>query len=160
MKQINAFDKILGTPAWGAKRGAGSFLTLEFGSPRLRVRNPILDSEIEQLRRRRITICGTWHLWIQSDKWEILENQTVIVNSFATDGSIEIAIAKIDGRILDNVYFDEVNKETLFEFEDSFHIKTYSVIESNSPQWSLYRPDENVDECTHDGKIQRFSALE
>jgi len=59
---------ILGLTSWGVKQGYGSFLTFEFGQPKLEIR------EHTSKRRRSAYVQGDWHLWIYCCHWRILQD--------------------------------------------------------------------------------------
>ena len=58
-------SKLYGIPCWGVRPGFGSFLTLEFGKPHLKVREPVVAgrsspvSVRKRLARRRVYVHGT-----------------------------------------------------------------------------------------------------
>src|SRR5665213_1331063 len=60
----DAFLPIVGQVAWSVRRGYGTFLTMEFGSPHLIIREPIVassdasDRVKRNLAKRRVSIVG------------------------------------------------------------------------------------------------------
>jgi hypothetical protein len=68
---INSFAPLVGELVWQARRGHGSFLTMEFGWPHLLVREPIsavhsVSARVRRnLERRAVAIVGDWHFWVQ-----------------------------------------------------------------------------------------------
>ncbi len=71
----SAFSPIYGSPCWNVKPGHGSFLTLEFGQPRIEFHEPRAVNYSRSLRlkqhhaRRRVIIHGEWYLWIYCCYW-------------------------------------------------------------------------------------------
>jgi hypothetical protein len=67
MLLADAFDPVRGLPSWDVRRGHGSFLTLEFGPPRLEiddVRNvhAHIGADWIKVPRRMAQVHGEWHL--------------------------------------------------------------------------------------------------
>lgn len=104
------FDRIwsavYGHPAWSVKKGHGSFLTLEFGPPALRIREPELASPdaSERVRelagRRLVTVTGSWRLWIYCCNWSIELNGKELAHSESPDDDITFAAEQLDGQKL------------------------------------------------------------
>lgn len=99
---------MLGLPAWGVKQGHGSFLTFEFGPPKLEVTER--KSPRKGLRRFAY-VHGRWHLWIYCCHWRALQDGAqlawseddgqVIARATATlnaQKSIDLRVAPDDGR--------------------------------------------------------------
>ena len=62
----------VGQIAWLPTRSLGSFVTMEFGAPHLITREPISrPNGSASLARRRVTVRGEQHLWIQADDWTL-----------------------------------------------------------------------------------------
>lgn len=62
----------VGQIAWLPTRSLGSFVTMESGAPYLITREPISRPNVSvSLARRRVTVRGEQHLWIQADDWTL-----------------------------------------------------------------------------------------
>src|SRR5688572_1134950 len=88
MNQIeSSFTRLGGERCWGVKRGYGSFLTLEFGSAHLVIREPrapdgdVSRSIRELFARRLVRARGRWHLWIYCCDWRVSSNGAVVGDS-------------------------------------------------------------------------------
>ena len=87
------------------KPGHGSFITLEFGEPRLEIREPreAKPDSTPKLRelfaRRKVTIRGEWHLWVYSCHWSIFNTDKLIGCSDDVD-SFDAATDYLDGQAL------------------------------------------------------------
>lgn len=104
----SVFADFIGRPAWQVQRGYGSFLTFEFGAPRLIVREPrTATSESEKVRagaaRRLITARGDWHLWIYCCDWEVRSGGSLIGTSSDDDEAMARAAKILDGQKLSQV---------------------------------------------------------
>jgi len=79
---------------------------MEFGSPHLSVREPIAASSgappkvKENLAKRRVSIVGDWHLWIQFAQWEIHTASASVRSQDAQVVLIQDALSELDGQIL------------------------------------------------------------
>lgn len=121
-------------PAWGVKQGHGSFLTLEFGQPELRIREPVVappDASAKtraRCARRLVTVTGYWHLWIYCCNWQITLNGTLAAHSESPDGRIAFAASRLDGRKLVAVTRDTHVGAWAFSFDPGGMLRT-------SPYW-------------------------
>jgi hypothetical protein len=137
----DAFVPLIGRPAWGVHQGYGSFLTLEFGEPRLEI------SEPTKLRSQRlVTVRGEWHLWIYCCGWDITQDGDRLANHEAEESSIRQATAQLDGQCLERLWLEPGTVVTHFEFDLGANLTTYpydSDAEINE-QWLLFEPSGNV----------------
>jgi hypothetical protein len=156
----SVFAEIIGKPAWQAKRGYAGMLTLEFGEPRLEVREPMPSTaESEPVRallaRRRVTIVGAWHLWVHSCDWRISEGGANLAHSESSDAEIDAAVALLDGQILKRVELDRERRSTWFCFDLDGVLETTPWHEAHSEeadQWLLFTPGDRVFSYRSDGK--------
>lgn len=149
MNQIDrSFAKIVGKPCWGVRRGWGSFLTLEFGSPRLVIREPVtatsaLSSRVERLlARRAVRPRGRWHLWIYSCEWHVYAKGRLI-GDWTTSRRVDRAARELDGQQLQSVTVRSRGSNTHFAFDLDAELET-KPYDRKSEQWLLYAPDGKV----------------
>src|SRR5215217_5037296 len=123
MNQIErSFKRFRGKPCWGVKRGYGSFLTFEFGKPRLEIREPksLGSSASGRLResysRRLATVHGDWHLWIYCCDWVVRKGDVVIGDS-SSARRVDRAAAFLDGQKLLSATLRPRGARTHFEFD-------------------------------------------
>ena len=97
MSQIErSFAPLIGMPCWGVSRGYGSFLTLEFGAPKLIVREPreptrkVSPRVQREFARRLVSVHGRWHLWIYCCEW-YLRDSGKLVGDWTTPRRIDRA---------------------------------------------------------------------
>jgi hypothetical protein len=152
-----AFAPLIGLPAWSVRKGHGSFLTLEFGPPRLEVREPIMaspdasDRVRARLARRQVIPRGEWHLWIYCCHWRVLTGGTQIAWSDASDSEIDAAAGELDGRTLTDVEADPTRGTSKFSFEQGASIETWPYDDGNDEQWMLYMKSGGVLSYRADG---------
>jgi len=157
------FEPLIGKWAWQVKRGYGSFLTMEFGNPHLEVREPRPVSADasrqvrDNFRRRRVTIVGDWHLWIQYCDWKVTtSNQSI--SSVETDNPymVDECLAELDGQVLSSVESQGRDPATVFRFDLGGMIQV-----SSSPDqleghlWTLYRHKIGSFALTPDGQLHQ-----
>jgi hypothetical protein len=143
-----AFTRIYGKPCWRVSRGYGSFLTFEFGSPRLVVREPIAASKSAaarvraRLAQRRVVVRGDWHLWIYCCEWEVFNRGTRVGDSSAT-AKIRRAIDFLDGQKL--IQFSILPRKIgcVFRFDLGGVLRT-NPYDKESEQWILYEPSQKA----------------
>ena len=148
IRRINqSFGKLYGQPCWNVRNGHGSFLTLEFGEPRLEIREPhISDSESRNVRewacRRSVNVVGKWHLWIYSCDWKVVVDGKAKADS-STVRKMERAPRILDGQILKELGTKDRGKSWDFTFDLGATLHT-TPYDRRSEQWTLYEPGNKV----------------
>jgi hypothetical protein len=143
-----SFAKVRGRPCWGVTPGVGSFLTLEFGAPRLVVREPISPATAVSARvrrllgRRRVWVCGRWHLWIYCCDWDVVVDGRIVGGS-TTKRRMARASRELDGQRLVEVRVKLRGARTRFVFDLGAELETRPY-DRSSEQWLLYEPDGHV----------------
>ncbi len=137
------FRPVYGLPCWGVQPGCGSFLTLEFGEPHLRIREPI-DSENKvplrvkrHLARRRVFVKGQWHLWIYCCDWSVYENGKVKGDS-TSRRRIRRAAEVLDGQKLTSVTITPRGCRSVFKFDLGARLET-KPFDRKSEQWMFFQ---------------------
>jgi hypothetical protein len=141
------FRKLYGKPCWNAKRGYASFITFEFGEPRLEIREPHESSAAsrrvrELLARRQVTLRGDWHLWIYCCDWRVSARRKLVGGS-SSDRAIQHAVAFLDGQALTEVSLNYRSCRSVFVFDLGGRLIT-TPCDSDSEQWMLYEPSGKV----------------
>lgn len=155
---IDIFMPLIGRTAWQVKRGIGSFLTLEFGWPHLNIRQPRTsesDSNIvnAHFRRRRVTVTGDWHFWIQNCHWEVV---TVAGSANHNDcaADIDMQLIELDGQILCAIDKVASTNEIILAFDLNAFIKLRPTSElPDENQWGLYEFEGRIITCTNAGDV-------
>jgi hypothetical protein len=150
--------RLYGKPCWGVSPGAGSFLTLEFGRPRLAIREPIVAKEFtsakvrNDLARRTVHVHGEWHLWIYCCNWEVRSGDKRIGDS-STKMRIRRAAELLDGQRLTGFSISRRKANCVFEFDLGATLFTRPY-DKCSEQWLLYEPSHRVLIQRADGRYQ------
>jgi len=146
-----AFRPLIGLPAWSVRRGHGSFLTLEFGSPRPDVHQPhrgprlVGNTVVERIvRREGPAPRGEWHLWIYLSSWSVHRNDHVVGTSDGPLEAIDSAAAVLEGQALRKVEVLSAPLTTLFHFDrdSTLWVTPYEVAAAEPEElWLLYEPE-------------------
>lgn len=139
--------RLYGLPCWGVQRGYGSFLTLEFGHPHLRIREPFpTDSASRRLQelaaKRLIRPAGDFHLWIYACDWAVFEGSRLVGDS-GTRRRIDRAASYLNGQKLLSAQLILRGMRTILEFDLGGRLETKSY-DRKSVQWLLYEPQGKV----------------
>lgn len=148
MRRIRAsLSQLYGRPCWLVRRGYGSFLTLEFGRPHLRVLQPYQSAAKSKragdaAARRLITVCGDWHLWIYCCDWAVFKGARRIGDS-GSRRSIDRAADFLNGQKLVKAWVIPRGMRSVFEFDLGGRLET-RPFDRTREQWLLYEPNGNV----------------
>lgn len=150
---------LVGELVWSAKRGYGTFLTMEFGQPHMVVREPKPSTNNDALvanilRRRRVTIVGDTSLWIRDSEWS-LSSEMGVVDLNSSDTAVEAALQNLDGQKL--VDAKRSNAHTLLEFDLGAVFRLGDTIfldEPTSVLWTLYRYENSAISLLRDGSAK------
>jgi hypothetical protein len=93
-----AFAPLYGLPSWRVERGVGSFLTLDFGEPRVRIDEvkdvpAYVGTDFMPVPRRIAGVLGEWHIWIYWSAWSLSWRDHEIATSESTDLEIDRALS-------------------------------------------------------------------
>jgi hypothetical protein len=141
---VNAFQPLIGRLAWSVRRVYGSILTIEFGEPHFRVREPIIASagaseDVRRtLARRRVHIRGEWQLEIRNARWEIVTRYTTTNSDEFEVTDLQDTLNEVDGQRLLSV---EAGAEAgsfvlVFDLGASFTIRPNASDEDD--QWTIH----------------------
>lgn len=91
---------MVGQPCWGVSNGYGSWLTFNFGKPRLEVREPNPESELAIFRMRGVRVKGEHTLRVDMAEWSIFQDGARLAHSESDREVIARAAATLEGQIL------------------------------------------------------------
>jgi hypothetical protein len=141
--------ELLGKPCWNARHGYGTFLTFEFGEPRLEIYEPREPFEPGAGRKRRVHqrrqayVRGARHLWIYCCDWTVVQDDKVIADSDGSDTDIERAARALNGQALVAVDVDPSGRASRFTFDLGGVLETRAWANgADGPyeQWMLAEP--------------------
>lgn len=120
---------LLGQRSWDARLGIGSFVTLEFGTPR------------EPVGKRAH---GEWHLWVYCCAWRMDEGDEVVAASEDARDMLEQAVTRLEGRVLERVEITGPALETTWWFERRLALHLFPIFSRDFEHWLLYLPGGDV----------------
>ncbi len=149
MNQVErSLSQLRGKACWGVRRGYGSFLTMEFGKPRLTTREPQsapADASRRvrrSLARRLVRVHGQWRLWIYCCEWVVTKGD-VVIGDWSSSHRIDRAADFLDGQKLQSAAVRPRGARTRFEFDLGGVLET-KPFDRTREQWLLYEPSGKV----------------
>ena len=149
MKRFDqSFKQLLGKPCWGVKRGCGSFLTIEFGQPHLKIYEPRVTTSTSKkvqasAARRQAYVRGDWHLWIYCCDWSVSDGSNKLVGDTYSRKSIDLAAKFLNGQALVASTLISRGMRTVLEFDLGARLETKRYNRTDE-QWMLYEPGGKV----------------
>lgn len=131
---------------WQPKQGIGSFLTFELGAKATRKSAEIQClKRAKKYRRHPLPDRGVWHFWIYMCAWRIEKNDKILAGAEDSRSRIGAALKSLDGQRLTSVNIVSPFLDTLFTFENSLKLRTFSRdSQEDGEHWMLFTPDDNV----------------
>jgi hypothetical protein len=99
------FQPFVGQMAWLLQRGVGSFLTVQFGKPHLRIKEPSVPRYAKtawikrDFRRRRVFVKGDWQFWIQCE-WKLSTQTGTLTSDHRPGTRWDECLQDLNGQIL------------------------------------------------------------
>ena len=160
-KQLEVvFAPLIGSLVWNVHRGEGRYLTMEFGKPHLRVREPLgrTSATTKRLQRwsrmRRAHVYGDWALFIQGD-WKVaVEDDWLHSDDEIVPHSLkEECLLNLSGQRLVSVEAAEDGRHLGLVFDLAGKLEIRPPAGDDDMQWSLHGWDGHVAAMDHDGKL-------
>src|ERR1700748_1121720 len=103
-----SFEPIFGLPCWGVSHESQLGMSLNFGEPSLKIREPFeVSSSSDRARRlaasRSVTVRGQWWLWIYYCRWRLFLHGELLARNSSSSRRIESGIKQLDGQKLVSV---------------------------------------------------------
>jgi hypothetical protein len=119
---LKSFVKpIIGLPAWGVHQGYGSFLTFDFGEPKLKVH----DRKKDGRPWRQAYVQGQWQLWIDCCHWRVVRDSNQIAWSEDSTEVISSAAAFLNGQKLRSLSVAPAQGRSTFMFDLGGSLETW-----------------------------------
>lgn len=158
------FGPFTGLPSWSVAKGHGSFVTMEFGDPQLRISEPTMQSVFLEgapptVLRRQANVHGQWHLWIYCCEWSLTLEGSQLAHNESDDPTIARALGVLNGQAISAVTIDPTNGSTRFDFDLACALTTTPAPPGtySTPtvyQWLLFQPSGDVLTVRSDGRYQ------
>ena len=151
---------IHGLLCWGVTWDSQLNLSMSFGEPTLRIREPYVSkSRSPRLREhasyRQVRIRGKWWLWIFCARWKLTISHSMAVTGSSPQWKRNMAMARLDGQRLTGVAIDPLTGATEFAFDLGASLQVRRLVADDSDIWTLYKPNGYVlgirgdGTCTH-----------
>jgi len=148
------FKKVYGKPSWLVRQRFGPSISLEFGKPKLSLRERVIQpTKKGRYPKRMVTVYGDWHLTTFCCDWEIRQHRRKICSSNSQRVKIDQGCAILDGQVLTKAVVNSKNLVTDFYFDLGGHLQTkpYKKEDEPSSMWDLFCPNRRVFSLRSDG---------
>ena len=134
------FDRIARQPCWHATAEYGTWLSLNFGQPKLVIREGNPSSKSELMRRRKVTVQGDGLLWVEMGAWELREGRRRLFHSEQSRSFLRRAAARLDGQILVRLEVQTSPLRSTFSFDHGsvLSVWAHETNEDDDPLWHIY----------------------
>ena len=153
-------EHLYGLPCWHVKQGHGSFLTLEFGTPRQRIREVlhVPGSRFFHHPSRGVFINGEWRLWIYCCAWRIRRDAEELAHSESATDVIAEACRALDGQKLIRFEYCPEKGTSRFTFDLGGVLSTWPAGPEPMDQWILYAGEHFAFAYRSDGTFRDAAA--
>jgi hypothetical protein len=160
-----AFEPLYGLPSWRVERGVGSFLVLDFGTPRVRIDDvrdvhAYIGTDFMPVARRIADVLGEWHIWIYWCAWSLSWRDREIATSESTELEIDRALSVLRGQSLTVVTAGADDGRSSFAFDLACILKTWPTrpydlaAGDDQAEWMLFQPSGEVLSLYADGQLR------
>jgi hypothetical protein len=138
------FGRMGGLPCWDASSEFGTWLSLRYGEPKVKVREGNPDGETERQRRRRVMIDGDFLLWFEMGAWEYFEQEKRKYHSGQSRTYLRRVAARLQSQCLALVTVVELPSIVRFDFDlgGSLIVRPEKGAKPDDPLWHLYAFDQ------------------
>ena len=154
---VDIFHPLLGQLVWSVRSDESS-VTMEFGTPFLSVREPIVASseastEVRRiLARRRAFVQGEWHFWLRDCEWEI-STASYSITRRDVGNVVADCFQELDGQRLQSVENGRQPDSLSFGFDLGAELQIWPLVGPEDDRWSLHSRDGNVVVCQANGGL-------
>ena len=123
----------------------GSWLSLRFGQPHLRIREGTPEAKLKSLKRRAVFVEGEFLLWVEMGAWKMSEERKRLFHSEQSRGYLHRAARRLDGQKLARVEIKPTPLGTIFTFDHGckLHVCAAEGASSDEALWHIY----GLDKC-------------
>lgn len=125
----HGLTQVMGLRAWAPSVGVGSFLTIEFGNPR------ITSTGTSQ---------GEFHLWVYGASWEIRERTRTIASSSDDHAAMVAGARVLDGAPMRSFEFNSEHMTLNLRFDPYVELAVTPLGDREMEEWFLYLDDGTV----------------
>ena len=161
---ISPLAPLVGQLVWSVRRGVGTFLTMEFGSSHLSVREPIVPRSAMSARnrrdllRRKVFVTGDWHLWIQHADWKLETVNGSLSSRDDTGSRKDEWLRDLDGQRLMAAAVAKSTRRWTLKFDLGAILAIWPATYQAEELWSVHGRDGHIVVCQQDGSIVHHKA--
>jgi hypothetical protein len=137
---VDYFGQMSGLPCWDSSSEFGTWLSLRFGQPKVKVREGNPAGETERQRRRSVFVDGDFLLWFEMGKWEYFENGKRMYHSGQSRGYLRRVAVRLQSQCLSAVEVLELPSTVRFYFDmgGCVVVRATDDAEPDDPLWHIY----------------------
>lgn len=140
------FKRVYGQPCWDVHYDRQLNLSMNFGKPSLRIREPYQSKSTSEAiqraaARRMVRPCGQWWLWIFCSYWQLTSDDTDSVTGSCSSSKIQRAIVQLSGQKLVSVAIKPATGATRFAFDLGCVLECRRFEPDDADFWTLYKPN-------------------
>jgi hypothetical protein len=137
------FGAMGGLPCWGASSEFGTWLSLRYGQPKVKIREGNPAGKTERQRRRRVMIDGDFLLWFEMGEWEYFEHGKRKYHSGQSRAYLRRVALRLQSQCVSSVTVLELPSIVRFEFDlgGSLLVRAEKDAEPDDPLWHIYAFD-------------------
>lgn len=141
---LRVLASVFGLPCWQVRWDGQVGLDMNFGAPRLSIRQPRASSSGStrvraQMARRGVHLHGTHWLLVGPGTWRLELADGLAVRDSSSAKRLDMAVARLNGEILEGIRMDGASGTTLFLFDlgSRLLVRGGSGAPHGSELWSL-----------------------
>jgi len=129
-----------GLPCWEASSEFGTWLSLRYGQPQIKVREGNPSGENERQRRRRVFVDGDFLLWVEMGEWEYFEHGKRKYHSGQSRTCLRRVAARLQSQCVSSVDVIELPATVRFEFDmgGCLVVRAEKNAEPDDSLWHIY----------------------
>lgn len=137
------FGQLEGLHCWQVSSELGTWLSLSFGQPHVRVREDNPHGKSERLRRRHAYVEGDFFLWFEMGEWEYYEKGKRRYHSGQSRAYLRRTAARLQSQCIARVQLVEQPAKMVFDFDlgGQLLVRPASDAAQDDPLWHLYAHD-------------------
>jgi hypothetical protein len=134
------FGPLRGLPCWHVTAEYGSWLSLRFGQPHLKIREADPRARVKTMQRRAVFVEGDFLLWVELGAWQLMHGAEVAFHSEQSRAYLRRAAARLDGQKLTHIKLSPGKPETEFTFDSgsTLVVRPADGAEPEESLWHVY----------------------
>lgn len=134
------FRPLRSLPCWLVTAEYGSWISLHFGEPRLRISEGTPNAPLRSMRQRAVFVEGDFLIWIEMGEWELFQDKKLAFHSEQRRAYLRRAATNLDGQQIKQVEVVAKKREThfTFDFGSELIVRPTAEAKPEEPLWHVY----------------------